>query len=142
LFLEFRLDGLRHPLKLSPRSPSAKLRWEIPARLILNLRDLGRAFVFVCLGTADAPGGRRSNIGRAKFPLKSLPVGDPKSFKFCLMSSANSAISVATVHVTACLSALVGHECTSEVGVSGGVTGRSGQYWSAPSQSGSGYVAA
>jgi hypothetical protein len=130
VFLEFKLDGLSETFNVQPCPSAPHIKWDFPVRLILHVSEFSRSFMFASLCTLGA--GQKIIVGRARFPLKSLPVGNPKRFKFPLMSSANNAICVATVHVTACLSALVPYHSTQEVGARvGGAPGR-GQYWSAP----------
>jgi hypothetical protein len=103
LFLEFTFDGLDQPLILPARLPASYMKWDFPARLILNTSDYSRAFIYSTLATLPPDGGR-VNVGRARFPLKAIPIATPKRFKFPLMSAKNSALVAANVHVTAALS--------------------------------------
>jgi hypothetical protein len=103
--IEFKADGLETPVQVNPVPVAQHVRWDFPARLILHLPDLGGAFMFASLYGFEI-GGRKS-VARARIPLKALPVGSPKRFKFPLMSVSNNAIMSAQVTLTASLSALV-----------------------------------
>jgi hypothetical protein len=132
LFLEFKLDGLGQPLALPPCAPAPLMKWDFPARLILHLPDFARSFMYAAMVAPDAAGGR-ANLARAKFPLKALPIANPKRFKFPLMSAQNNAICVAHVHVTASLSTLVPYQSNPTRGPPYPEDkGARGRYWSAP----------
>jgi hypothetical protein len=132
LFLEFKLDGLSQLCVIPPRTPAPHIKWDFPVRLILHVNDFSRSFMYAAMVAADAGGGR-VNFGRAKFPLKSLPIANPKRFKFPLMSSQNNAICVAHVHLTASLSTLVPYQSNPTRGPSyTDHTGAHGRYWSSP----------
>jgi hypothetical protein len=108
------------------------MKWEVPVRLILHLTDLSQAFMFAAMVIAEAGGGK-TNLGRAKFPLKALPSDCPRRFKFPLMSAQNNATCVAHVHATASLSTLVPYQSIPTRGLPYTEDKEShGWYWSAP----------
>jgi hypothetical protein len=112
--IEFRADGLETPVLVRPVPPSARVKWDFPARLILNLPDIGGHYMFASLYSLDST--CRKTIARARIPLKALPVSNPKRFKFPLMHVANHAITSAQVTLTASLSALVPYRFASAPG--------------------------
>jgi hypothetical protein len=109
--IEFKADGLDTPVQVRPVPVARRIRWDFPARLILHLPDLAGAFMFASLYGFEVSG--RNSLARARIPLKALPVGSPKRFRFPLMSVSNNAIMSAQVTLTACLSALVPYRYTS-----------------------------
>jgi hypothetical protein len=132
VFLEFKLDGLSQLFRVPPCAAAAHLKWDLPVRLILHVTDFSRSFMYAALVGTDATGGK-VNLGRARFPLKALPIANPKRFKFPLMSPQNNAICVAYVHVTASLSTLVPYQSNPTREPCDPVqAGAHGRYWSAP----------
>jgi hypothetical protein len=132
LLLEFKVDGVDQQIPLPPCTPAQHLKWDFTVRLILHLDDISESFIYSLIVTTDADGAR-VKLGRAKFPLKILPLGRPKKFKFPLMSPQNDLISVADVQMTAWLSLLAPYQSTPDRGPSYAAhKGFHGPYWSAP----------
>jgi hypothetical protein len=105
VLMEFRADGLATGVVVPPLPASAKVKWDFPVRLILKLPEITSHYMFASLCLVTSTGGK--SIARARIPLKALPVGSPKRFKFPLMHVANHAITRAQVTFTALISALV-----------------------------------
>lgn len=104
LWFVLSADGYPHQVVTSQAIPSAHPTWEFPVRLVLELQDLSRAYLYVTLSTFKFNSQSTQVLGRSRIGLRSFPIGNPKRFTFPLMHSANSANKAADVTFVATLS--------------------------------------
>lgn len=127
LWFVLSADGLMQPIQTTQAIPCQKPKWDFPARMILTLSDLSRAYLYVTLATYKVGADGVQAIARSRIGLRSLPIGSPKKFKFPLMQSNNSANLAATVSFVATLSSFT-PRTTPVVGGSYGVQSRPYMY--------------
>ena len=87
VWLIIRVDGSQQPFSTPEADDLKHPVWNYPARICVSLghNDLSRAYLYVTLCTfGDGRIGIKP-LGRARVSLKSLPIGDAKSFFFPLM---------------------------------------------------------
>jgi len=103
----FRVDGSNQPFS----TPQYEIKEEIvinyPVRLFLNIEDLSMAHLYVNFCTYSDNSERMISLAVSRVKLKSFPVGRPRKFSFPLMSTVNTAITVATISITATLSTFI-----------------------------------
>ncbi|OHT13689.1 hypothetical protein TRFO_16126 [Tritrichomonas foetus] len=97
-------DGLQHPFSTPSVNASEKPEWNHKVRLILNIEDLSRAYIYFTLCTYSPNGRDVIAIGRSRVGLRNLPKGHPKQFMFPLMSPSNSAQEAMRINVIASFS--------------------------------------
>lgn len=98
-------DGLNEQLA-STEAFGPYPRWNYPARLILELQDFSRAYIYFTLYT-KGPNGAPIALGRSRFGLRSLQGGAPKQYQFPLMSAQNLSQEAAQVKIAFTLSKVV-----------------------------------
>ena len=89
LWFVIKADGLPQPVHTSQALPSSNPQWNFPVRLILQLNDISRAYLYVTLCTFKPGFEGPTAIARSRIGLRSMPIGSPKQFKFPLMLSVN-----------------------------------------------------
>ena len=101
-------DGTTQPFSTIPTGLSERLtsKWDFPRRLILQVDDISRAYIFFTLCTYGKDGVGVIPIARSRICLRSLPIGSPKQFTFPMMSVKNSSLEVMQIKVLATLSLL------------------------------------
>lgn len=100
-------DGLNQQIPTTQAIPCKKPKWDFPARMILTLSDISRAYLYVTLTTFNVGANGTYALARSRIGLRSLPIGSPKTFKFPLMQSSNGANVAATVTFVATLSQFI-----------------------------------
>ena len=105
LWLIISADGIPRPFATTETPFSLNPTWNFPARLILQLNDLCRSYLYVTLCTKGI-NGNVICLARSRIGLRSLPIGTPKTFQFPLMQSGNAAQPVMTIRITSTLSSL------------------------------------
>lgn len=80
--------------------------WNCPMRLIIQVPDIARAYLYVTLCTFAENGTDVRGIARARVGLRSLPNGTPKQFRFPLMYTSNSAFEALQLYLIATLSSI------------------------------------
>jgi hypothetical protein len=106
LWLVISADGLSLPFSTASCSISSGLQWNCAARLLLKIRDIQNANLYVTLCTYGPSGEGAVALARSRVGLRSLPMGLPRQFRFPLMRSQYGAQEVAKVRLQATLSAL------------------------------------
>jgi hypothetical protein len=102
----FKADGLPNQLVSNPM-PASVNEVNFAVRLILELPNLSGAYLYISLCCHDDVGRQVRRMGFAKLGLKAFPVGNPKQFSFPVMDASNTAVVIARVTFTACISAFV-----------------------------------
>ena len=103
LWLVISADGIPQPFSSSTAEFSQRIRWNYAVRLILQVADIGRSYMYFTLCTSDSsPSGVRP-LARSKIGLRCLPVSSPKRFTFPLMSISNGAQQIINLSVLATL---------------------------------------
>ncbi|KAH0790441.1 hypothetical protein GPJ56_005737 [Histomonas meleagridis] len=99
-------DGLQNAFS-TPQSPlSVNPIWDYPSRMIIQPSDIMHAYLYVTLCTYAPNGQDVIAIARSRVGLRSLPISNPRQFRFPLMSAKNAAQEVMSLNVVATLSQL------------------------------------
>ncbi|EAY08281.1 hypothetical protein TVAG_401350 [Trichomonas vaginalis G3] len=110
IYAIFQADGLNESIATKPIQPQEKITWNHPVRAVLNLESLSQAHMYAQLCTLqENPPNKPSPypIGYARIKLKSFPVGTPATFSFPLLNPSNTAITIATMSMTANITAMI-----------------------------------
>ena len=97
-------DGSPQPFSTNQTSYSEKPSWNYPARLILELSDINRAYIYLTLCTYGKNGNGVVAVARCRLGLRYFPLGSPKQISFPLMHVKNSSLEVINLRVEATLS--------------------------------------
>lgn len=107
IWIMFKVDGTNSSISTPKVMFSAKSTWDFKLRVTPQISSLEKAYIYVNLCTLSEKGDQVVSVAVSKVGLKNLPVGNPRSFKFPLMSTTNTAIQVGQLKLTATISAFV-----------------------------------
>ena len=107
LWAMFKVDGSNQPIQTQKKNASEIIQYNFPVRIVLNLLDLSNAYLYVNFCTFSENSDQVISLGVSRVKVRSLPVGRPKKFSFPLMSTINTAITIATISITATFSAFI-----------------------------------
>ena len=106
LWLVVTVDGANGQFSTIRTGFSEHPVWNSPHRVILNVSNIRRAFMYFTLCTFGSGGVGVIPIGRSRVCLNSMPIGNPKLFSFPIMNVKNSSVELMSIRVTATLSLL------------------------------------
>lgn len=107
VWVMFKVDGTNTSIATPKVQFSANPVWNYKIRLTPQVTALENAYMYVNLCTLSNHSDQVISVAVSKVGLKNLPVGNPRTFKFPLMSTTNTAIQVGHLKLTATISAFV-----------------------------------
>ena len=106
IWLVVAIDGSNQPFSTTQTGFSQNPVWNFAYRVLLNVSDLNRSYMYLTLCTFGNGGVGVVPLARSRVCLRSLPIGYPKLFSFPVMNVKNSSVPVLNIRVLATLSLL------------------------------------